>query len=198
MIESAEPHGLDGVVSAGEGGEHRDRRRVLDRPNAPQHFDSIQSARHAQIEQHGIDAASGDKRQRIPAGRGQVRAIAEIGDGFGQPVAYGIIVVDDQDGRHGSSISKTVPEGVEETRRASPPWARAISRAIASPSPVPSARAVANGSNNRSRMSAGTPGPVSLTRKRSVPSPAVVATVTTPPGRVFCTALSSKLSKARR
>src|SRR5438093_2892896 len=198
MIESAEPHGFDGVVRAGEGGEHRDRRRVFARPNAPQHFDSIQSARHAQIEQHGIDAASGDKRQRIAAGRGQVRAIAEIGDGFSQPVAYGIIVVDDQDGRHGSSISKTVPEGAEETRRASPPWARAISRAMASPRPVPSARAVTKGSKSRSRISPATPGPVSLTRRWRLPLVSAAATVTVPPRGVFCTALRIKLSKARR
>ena len=51
------------------------------------------------------------------------------------------IIIDDQDSRHGKSISITAPSRLS-IRRTSPSCARAISFTIASPRPVPSARPV--------------------------------------------------------
>ena len=59
---------------------------------------------------------------------------------------------------------KTAPgPSVRLAARSSPRWARAISRAIARPSPVPSGLVVKNGSNSGSITSGASPGPVSAT-----------------------------------
>ena len=59
---------------------------------------------------------------------------------------------------------KTAPgPSVRLAARRSPRWARAISRAMARPSPVPSALVVKNGSNRWPSTSGASPGPVSAT-----------------------------------
>jgi hypothetical protein len=84
-----------------------------------------------------------------------------------------------------------------DVARTSPPWARAISRTIASPRPVPSVRPVTKGSNRRSQMLSGIPVPVSCTRKLTQPSRLSASTFTVPPEGVFWIALRMRLSSAR-
>ena len=139
------------------------RRNIL-RADTAKHLQAVHSARHPQIEQHAIEGRGGKRRQCLAAGGDGTRGVAEIGNGLGQPFAQRGIVIDDQDFDHGTSISKCAPWLVD-TSRASPPWARAMSRTTASPRPVPSPRPVTKGSNRRSRISGGTPGPVSRNAK---------------------------------
>src|SRR5262249_30867235 len=63
---------------------------------------------------------------------------------------------------------KTAPPPGRCSARRSPRWARAISRAIARPSPVPSAFVVKKGSNRCARTSAERPGPSSATLAATV------------------------------
>jgi hypothetical protein len=74
------------------------------------------------------------------------RVVAEIANRLSQCVAHGRVIIDDQDGCHGTMISKVVPAS-DAANRAVPPWAAAASRTIERPSPVPSGRPVTNGSN---------------------------------------------------
>ena len=73
-------------------------------------------------------------------------------------------------------------------RNSRPPIASASWRAIASPSPVPSARPVTKGSNSQARNSGATPGPVSATMIRSTSPSTPADSVTVPPAGVWCRA----------
>jgi hypothetical protein len=86
----------------------------------------------------------------------------------------------------------------------SPPWARATPRAIARPSPVPSARVVKKGSKRRSCSSGAMPRPLSRTVKRTAgaPMPASAAATSTasqrsvPPASQAWMPFSSRLVSA--
>ena len=93
-----------------------------------------------------------------PAAKGD--PAPEIQNCLGYRIANCDVVIDDQDGWHGTTISNVVPAGVS-AKRAVPPWAAATSRTTDRPKPVPSARPVTNGSNKWSRMLAGGPAPSS-------------------------------------
>ncbi len=158
VVERAEPHRLDGGCAAGGSGDHRNRGRRGLRHDLAEHHDPA-LARHAEVEQHRIDAALRQAGEpRLPF-RGGERLMAEIGDGLGEALAKCRVIVDDQDARHGSSTSKTAPHPASEPSRMVPPWAWAYSRASASPSPVPSARPLTKGSKIRPRSPSATPGP---------------------------------------
>src|SRR5262249_36505389 len=96
--------------------------------------------------------------------------------------ADGTLVVDDQDGgahaalASGTSIStrKPVPGVLAAVIR--PPCASTVRLAMARPSPVPEGLSEKNGSKSRGNASAGTPGPLSPTRRRAMPSSPVTAT----------------------
>ena len=142
MVDGAEPNRLDRVGGRGHGGQHRNSGRREPRPDAAQHLHSIQS-RHAQVEQDRVRRDSFEHGQRRFAIGGFTGLVAEISQGFGKPLAKHVVVIDDQDACHGSSMVKMAPRpgasppGRSRTTR--PPCASASSRAIASPSPVPSA-----------------------------------------------------------
>src|SRR5205823_6031091 len=59
-----------------------------------------------------------------------------------------------------------------------PPWASTAWRAIARPRPVPLCLVEKKGSKRRGSASAGTPGPLSVTKRLAPPSPLRTATVT--------------------
>ena len=145
MIEGAEPHGLDRVFCAGESGEDHDRWPLRNLAQPAQHFDAIH-LRQVQVEQNGVHGFTLELGERLLSGRCAQGAMAEASDGLGEALAQGLVVVDDQDGCHGSSTSNNAPWAAGN-RRASPPWARAISRTMARPRPVPSGRPVTKGSN---------------------------------------------------
>src|SRR5438105_6851299 len=138
-------------------GENGDRRRAQMGANTPQHLQAVHP-RHAEIEQYGIDGFAAEHGERGFTGGRRARIIAEIAHRLDQYVAHCGVIVDDQDGCHGTMISKVVSCS-EAASRAVPPWAAATSRTIDRPSPVPSARPVTNGSNKCSRMPAGGPAP---------------------------------------
>src|SRR3954469_23504331 len=179
MVEGTEPHCFDRVVRAGKSSQHRNRRRMGTAADSAQDLDAI-DAGHAQIKQDRIHMMRAEMIQRFMAGRRHLRLVAQVANRLGEPIPHSSIIVDNQDDCHGNSISNVAPSEVE-TRRASPPCARAISRTMASPSPVPSARPVTKGSNSRSAMAAGTPGPVSLTRRYNLLFSHVAESVIAPP-----------------
>ncbi len=123
------------VSTATAGGVSRDRmRRSTSIPSNPGMRRSSRTASGANSFEHG---------QRRFAIGGFTGLVAEISQGFGKPLAKHVVVIDDQDACHGSSMVKMAPRpgasppGRSRTTR--PPCASASSRAIASPSPVPSA-----------------------------------------------------------
>lgn len=89
-------------------------------PDATKNFYAIHTARHSQIEQHAVDIVRRDDCHSLPTGRGDARRMSKISDSLSEALAQGVIVVDDQDVRHGTSISNSAPSLVG-TSRASPP-----------------------------------------------------------------------------
>ncbi len=118
MVERAESHRLDRVGRAGEGRQDHDRRCVAPRPDPAKHIDSIHAPGHAQVEEHGVDVRA-ERGKALTAGGGEAGRVPKIGQRLGESVAQRRIVVDDQDGCHGTSISKTAPPAAW-TRRTSP------------------------------------------------------------------------------
>ena len=118
MVKGPEPHGFDGVLRAGKRGQHHDRRRIVTRANAAENVDAIESAGHPQVKQHGIDFLRKGS-QTLAAGRRCQSCVAEIGQGLGQSLAQCRIIINNQNGRHGTSISKVAPHPAA-MNRASP------------------------------------------------------------------------------
>src|SRR5919197_11254 len=147
MVEGTEPHRFDGVFGAGKGRQDDHRRRIAAGTQPAENFDAIHPSGHAQIEQHRIDIIRHCGEALASGGR-HTRRVTEISERLGKAFAHCAVVVYDQDGCHGTSISNIAP-APEWASRASPPWRRAISRTMASPRPVPSARPVTKGSNSR-------------------------------------------------
>ncbi len=108
MIEGAEPHCFDCVRRGRMGGQHGHRRRMRTGANAPQDLEPVHAG-HAKVEQHGVDGARFEKAHRLRTGRGRLRVIAEVVRGFAERIAHRRVVVNDQNGRHGATISKVVP-----------------------------------------------------------------------------------------
>ena len=120
MIERAKPHRLDGVFRGGECRQHDYRRGVVAFPDATKNFYAVHAARHSQIEQHAVDIVRRDDCQSLATGSGDARRVSKISDSLSEPFAQRVIVIHDQDVRHGTSISNSAPSLVG-TSRASPP-----------------------------------------------------------------------------
>ena len=198
VVDGAEAHGFDGVGGGGDGGEDGDGRWIRAGADAGEDLHAVQ-ARHAQVQQHGVDAASVEAGQGFLAVGGEGGGMAEIGEGFGEAFSQARVVVHDQDGAHGvkswgSSMAKRAP-GAALMSWSVPLWAWTISRAMARPRPVPSGRPVTKGSNRLSRRDSGTPGPVSSTSKRSFSRVASMRRVT---WLLWRQAFWMRLSSARR
>src|SRR5258706_6691027 len=114
-----------------------------------------------------------ERFERRLAARGLRAVVARAAERGRDHGGHPLLVVDDQDRRLHASFRAGDAEGSRKKKRAPPPasdatailpsCASTIRRAIARPRPTPLARVVKNGSNTRSRRSAGTPGPRSVT-----------------------------------
>jgi hypothetical protein len=125
MIKGAQPHRLDRVCRGRVRGQHGHRWRLGPCRDAAQYFEPVHP-RHAQIEKHRICRLPIEHLQGLAAGRRRSRVMAEIAHHLGERLAHRLVVVDDQDGCHGGTISKVVPVPTPASR-AVPPWAAAPS-----------------------------------------------------------------------
>ncbi len=89
------------------------------RANPTESLDTIDSARHPQVEKHSVHFARKSCQPLAPGGS-RSGCVAKVGQRLGKTLAQRRVVVNDQDGRHGTSISKVAPPPVV-TRRTSPP-----------------------------------------------------------------------------
>jgi hypothetical protein len=110
VIEGAQADGLDGVVAAGVGGQH-DAGDGGDGRGALQEDQAI-FVGHAQVDDGGIDRMCCQQGQAGSGAAGFQHLVAEVADGLGQAATKGSIVIDDQDARHGNSISKRAPRSL--------------------------------------------------------------------------------------
>jgi hypothetical protein len=108
MIEGAEPHRLDRVRRGRMGGQYRDWRGIRSRADAPQDLEAVHAG-HAKVEQDGVDGVRSQKVYGLRTASGKLGVITEVARGFAERLAHRRVVVDDQDGRHGITISKVVP-----------------------------------------------------------------------------------------
>ena len=108
MIEGAEPHRLDSVRRGRMGGQYSDRRGIRARADAPQDLEAVHAG-HAKVEQDGIDGVRRQKVYGLRTGSSRLGVITEVARGFAERLSHRRVVVDDQDGRHGITISKVVP-----------------------------------------------------------------------------------------
>src|SRR5438128_998281 len=181
-------------------------RHAAERAQAAAHFDSVH-ARHRQVEQDDIRPLGGDGIQgHATIGRRTEPVPAWFQDGA-QRLEYLRLIIDCQDARiagttghtglrpssaFGITSTKQTPPSALSSTDKRPPCASTAARAIASPSPTPGFACSRRSYfiKIRSRASAGTPGPASLTvRRRSRPrSPPSILTGV--PGGV-CTATFS-------
>src|SRR6266704_40351 len=170
MVERAEFHRLDGVGTIGERGENHDRRgcAIGMRFKRAEHFKSVHSAQ-AQIEKNQRGPDFIEARKGVFARWRNRHLVAKIAHRLCEARCEASVVFNDQDFRHGNSISKRAPF-VLSTQRSVPPCASTISRAMLSPSPAPFPRVLTNGSNIFSRCSGAMPGPESsiAMRQRSL------------------------------
>ena len=106
-------------------------------------------------------------------------------------------------GPRGSSSRKQLPPDGASSTRMAPPWASAMARTSANPSPAPpcwrerASSTRKKGSKICRRSSAGIPGPWSVTSIRKTPSVCRQETWTAPPTGLYLTAFSSRLNTAR-
>jgi hypothetical protein len=98
MIEGSEPHRLDGVCRARVSGEDRDDGRLISRTNAPQELETVH-ARHAQVDECGIDALELQDVDGCAARLGRAGLVPEIAHRFRERFAEGGIIIDDQSAR---------------------------------------------------------------------------------------------------
>src|SRR5712691_428893 len=197
VVERAQFHRFNGVVRAGESGEHNHGHGwwATRWRHTPQHLHTI-AIRQAEVEQHHVKVGCVQRGQPCPSCGRWHRSVAEVDERLAQTVTKVGVVVNDEDGSHGISISKQAP-GASHTSCTLPPCATAISRTSARPRPVPLARLVTNGSKRRRSTSGATPLPVSLTRRSRCAPCACAAMRTTPPHGVCCKALLRRFSTAR-
>jgi hypothetical protein len=125
MIEGAEAHRLNRVRRGRMRGQHSHRRGPRPRADMAQHFEPVHS-RHAKIQKHGIRGFTIEQFESLATGRRRARVMAEIAHRLGHCLPHRGIVIDDQDGRHGRTISKVVPD-CTLANRAIPPWTAATS-----------------------------------------------------------------------
>src|ERR1700689_447992 len=127
--------------------------------------------RHVHVGYHQADIFAGEQLQC--AGRVGCRKRRKTGcaQRVEQRLAQRRIVLDHQNrivhfahglSSAGSSITNVAPQ-VESAKQTLPPCASTTDLTIDRPMPLPRARVVKKGSKMRSRMGAGTPGPLSLT-----------------------------------
>src|SRR5262249_23104426 len=149
---------------------------------APQHLHAG-DALHVQIGDDELVGAAIELLERLLAGERRLHLVAAPRE---QPLDRdpdGALVVDDQDRRaHAAlasgtsrSIRRPLPGPASAVMR--PPCASMVRFAIASPRPVPVGLSEKKGSKRRSSASAGTPGPVSPTWSRAIPSSPLTTTI---------------------
>src|SRR5689334_14920675 len=139
---------------------------------------------HAEIADHQIHAPLADPRERRAPAVRLDHLEPLVLENAPQREADALVVVHDQHAsrRHDASprtsctIAATPPPSRGVSSR-SPPCCRTSDRAIASPSPQPSARVVTPGSNTRSAMWGAKPRPSSSTRS-CTPVPAAATSMT--------------------
>src|ERR1700689_3471727 len=111
MVEGAHPHRLDCIGGCSMSGEDRHNRRLLAAAHPPQQFQAVH-AWHPQVQERGVDLLHFKYLQCRSAGSGYAYLVPEIAYHLGECVPYDGIIVNDQDGCHGSITSKTVPESL--------------------------------------------------------------------------------------
>src|SRR6266699_2008503 len=183
VVGGAQLHRLDRDLLRAEGGDHDDRRlgRVLAHPAQDVH------AAHVLEAQVGDDEVVGILREPREGLLARVYGVDLVPARAEQALdgdADRALVVDDQDApSHGVSASGRVTRKVRPAPSAgaatiAPPWASTAWRAMARPSPVPVCLVEKKGSKRRDSVSAGTPGPLSVTERVATPSPLRTATAT--------------------
>src|SRR4029079_5145058 len=167
------------------------------------HVDARQAG-HPQVEQHAVGGLRARPLEKRLARRELARREAMQAQQQRERIAHGVVVVDDRDQRgvarrHCASgtVKQNALPGARVSCQRRPPCASTIERLIASPSPVPLAFVITNGSNSASAISGEIPGPLSSTAMRTKPGPsgAAVTRTTRPSDRASSasTALASRL-----
>jgi hypothetical protein len=111
MLECTETHRVNRVVAGRESGQHYDR-QSLARGHRAQLFEQLDAAhiRHPEVEERAVNMrAAREELKRLAAPLCLDDGMPQIAKGFGKAVTEGAVVVDDQDVRHGNSITKQAP-----------------------------------------------------------------------------------------
>src|SRR5581483_4424433 len=172
------------------------RRRLPQRRDRPlarhrgRHGARAHPQRHAQARRGDADAGDRDRDAPPPdrVGRDPSRPpwrSARAGAASGR-YPYGVC-------RAGSTSRKRLPCPTSESSSTRPPSARASSRAIGSPSPVPLLSPETKGRKIRSCCSGGMPGPLSEISTSTLPFATPTPSATRPPSGVQRSALESRL-----
>lgn len=109
VVERAQAHGGDRITATGIGGQYHDgyRRESMDAPQlSSTAIPSMSGSRMSRNMQAGCRPRSMRASACSPCRR--IGFVTEIGQRFRQSFAEGIVVVDQQDGRHGISMTKQV------------------------------------------------------------------------------------------
>src|SRR5206468_2009215 len=121
----------------------------------------------AEIEKDEMRAEDLQRAARRRRGGRDLARVAAPAEEARQRAGVDLLVVDDQDGRHGRLISTAVPSPGRLLTVIDPSCAVTIFCASASPSPVPDFLLVEKSVKSFDRRSGGMPGPVSSTRMRA-------------------------------
>ena len=161
------PHGLDGRLDGGIGGND-DHRYVGDAPRELGQQIQTGTVREHDVQKDDIDFLVLEAEEPLGSRGGVEVGETVLLEQRAEHVMEDGLVIDDQDGSAdapGNRMTALVPPWGDSSSRTSPPCLAIISRVIAKPRPVPPwwDRVVKKGLNTRSRSSSGTPGPESST-----------------------------------
>src|SRR5206468_10519598 len=115
------------IVRTGEGSEHDHGHGwwATRWRHAPQHLHTI-AIRQAEVEQHHVKVGCVQRRQASPSCGRWHRGMAEVDERLAQTLAKVRVVINNQDDRHGISMSKQAP-GAARTKCTLSRWPVAIS-----------------------------------------------------------------------